>query len=65
MALTQLFIAVAVVTAMITAQEVAKRTSAVRERDVERGERLRLESLSVLAQQMSAAPTPARGRPGR
>ncbi|MCB0932205.1 MAG: SpoIIE family protein phosphatase [Mycobacterium sp.] len=57
-ALTQLFIAVAVVTAMITAQEVAKRTSAVRERDVERGERLRLESLSVLAQQMSAAPTP-------
>lgn len=57
-ALTQLFIAVSVVTAMITAQEVAKRTSAVRDRDVERGKRLRLESLSVLAQQLSAAPTP-------
>ena len=58
-ALAQVFVAVLVLTAMVIAQEVAKRTSAVQERDVERGERLRLESLSGLAQELSAALTPA------
>jgi len=57
-ALAQVFVAVLVLTAMVIAQEVATRTSAVRERDVERGERLRLESLSGLAQELSAALTP-------
>ncbi len=55
----QLFIAVLVLTAMIIAHEVDKRTHAVRERDAERGQRLRLESLSGLAQQLAAALTPA------
>ncbi len=45
-ALAQLFVAVLVLTAMVIAQVVAQRTSAVRERDVERVERLRLESLT-------------------
>ena len=54
----QLFVAVLVLTAMIIAQVVAQRTSAVRERDVERGQRLRTESLSELAQQLAAALTP-------
>lgn len=57
-ALAQVFVAVLVLTAMVIAQEVAKRTSAVAERDIERGERLRLESLSGLAQELSAALTP-------
>lgn len=57
-ALAQVFVAVLVLTAMVIAQEVARRTSAVQERDVERGERLRLESLSGLAQELSAALTP-------
>ena len=58
-ALAQVFVAVLVLTAMVIAQEVARRTSAVQERDVERGERLRLESLSGLAQELSAALTPS------
>lgn len=58
LATTQLFIAVIVLTALIIAQEVSRRRTAVAERDVERGERLRLESLSALAQQLSAALTP-------
>ena len=57
-AMAQFFVAVLVLTAMVIAQEVSQRTTAVRERDVERGERLRLESLSGLAQQFSAALTP-------
>lgn len=57
-ALAQVFVAVLVLTAMVIAQEVARRASAVQERDVERGERLRLESLSGLAQDLSAALTP-------
>ena len=57
-ALAQLFVAVLVLTAMVIAQEVAKRTSAVRERDVERTERLRLESLTGVAQKLTAALTP-------
>lgn len=58
-ALAQVFVAVLVLTAMFIAQEVARRTSAVQERDIERGERLRLESLSGLAQELSAALTPS------
>ncbi len=57
-AMAQLFVIVLVLTAMVIAQEVSKRTSAVQERDVERGQRLRLESLSELAQQLAAALTP-------
>ena len=57
-ATAQLFVAVLVLTAMVIAQEVAKRTSAVRERDVERVERLRLESLTGLAQELTSALTP-------
>lgn len=57
-AFAQLFVAVTVLTAMVIAQEVATRTSAVRERDVERGQRLRLESLSELARQLAAGLTP-------
>lgn len=54
----QIFVAVLVLSAMVIAQEVAKRTSAVRERDVERGERLRLQSLTDLGRQLTAALTP-------
>ena len=57
-ALAQLFVGVLVLTAMVIAQEVAKRTSAIRERDVERVERLRLESLTDVAQELTAALTP-------
>lgn len=57
-AMAQLFVGVLVLTATVIAQEVANRTSAIRERDAERGQRLRLESLSVLAQHLSAALTP-------
>ncbi len=57
-AMAQFFVAVLMLTAMVIAQEVSKRTSAVRERDVERGERLRLASLSELAQQLASALTP-------
>ncbi len=54
----QLFVAVLVLTAMVIAQEVAERTAAVRERDVERVERVRLESLTDVAQELTAALTP-------
>lgn len=57
-ALTQVFIAVIVVVAMLIAQEAAGRMSAVRERETERRERMRLETLSQLAQQLSASLTP-------
>ncbi|MGI9123624.1 MAG: SpoIIE family protein phosphatase [Mycobacterium sp.] len=57
-AMAQCFVAVLVLTAMVIAQEVSKRTTAVLERDVERGERRRVESLSGLAQELSAALTP-------
>lgn len=56
--LTQVFIAVVVVVAMLIAQEAAGRLAAVREREVERRERIRLETLSRLAQQLAAALTP-------
>jgi integral membrane sensor domain MASE1 len=58
MALIQALIAVNVLLAMLIAQEAAGRASAVAEREIERRERLRLESLSRLAQQLSAALTP-------
>lgn len=57
-ALTQVFIAVIVVVAMLIAQEAGARMSAVREQETERRERMRLETLSLLAQQLSAALTP-------
>lgn len=57
-AMAQLFVAVLVLTAMVIAQEVATRRTAVRERDVERVHRLRLESLSDVAQHLAAALTP-------
>ena len=57
-AVTQLFIAIIVVVAMLIAQEASARTSAVREREAERRERMRLETLSRLAQQLAGALTP-------
>lgn len=59
LAVTQAFIAVIVLVAMLTAQEVSGRAAAVRAREAERRERLRLEALSGLAQQLSASLTPA------
>jgi serine phosphatase RsbU (regulator of sigma subunit)/integral membrane sensor domain MASE1 len=56
--MAQLFIAVVVVTALLIAQEAAARTKAVQDRDVERRERMRLETLAQLAQQLSAALNP-------
>ncbi|MGI9125898.1 MAG: SpoIIE family protein phosphatase [Mycobacterium sp.] len=56
--LTQAFVATVVVVAMLIAQEASGRLSAVRDRETERRERLRLETLSALAQQLSAAITP-------
>ncbi len=58
LALTQVFLAVVLVVALLIAQEVAGRTAAVRARESERRERLRLQALSGLAQQLSAALTP-------
>ena len=57
--MTQTYVAVIVVVAMLIAQEAAARLSAVREREVERRERIRLETLSQLARQLSGALTPA------
>lgn len=56
-ALTQLFLAVILVIALLIAQEVAGRTVAVQARESERRERRRLESLAGLAQRLSAALT--------
>lgn len=58
LALTQVFLAVILVVALLIAQEVAGRTAAVRARETERRERLRLEAISGLARQLSAALTP-------
>ena len=58
LALSQLFIAVVVVVALLIAQEVAGRSAAVQAREAERRERLRLQGLAGLAQQLSAALTP-------
>ena len=57
-ALTQIYVATIVVVAMLIAQEAAARLHAVREREIERRERIRLETLSRLAHQLSAALTP-------
>lgn len=57
-ALTQLYVAVIVVVAMLIAQEAAARLNAVQAREAERRERLRLETLSRLAHQLSGALTP-------
>lgn len=58
LALTQFSIAVNVLVAMLIAQEASARAKAVREREVERRERLRLETLALLGQQLSASLTP-------
>lgn len=56
--LTQAFVATIVVVAMLIGQEAAARANAVREREVERRERMRLETLSRLALQLAGALTP-------
>ncbi|MFY9917437.1 MAG: GAF domain-containing SpoIIE family protein phosphatase, partial [Mycobacterium sp.] len=58
LALTQGFIAVIVLVAMLIAQEAAGRVAAVRRGDAERRERDRLQILAQLAQLLSAALTP-------
>lgn len=58
LAMTQVFIAVMVLVAMLIAQEAAGRVAAVRAREAERRERNRLQILAQLAQQLSAALTP-------
>ena len=57
-ALTQAFVATTVVVAMLIAQEASARLSAVREREAERRERIRMETLAGLAQRLSAGLTP-------
>lgn len=59
LAVTQAFIAVVVLVAMLIAQEAAGRVAAVRQRQAERRERDRLQALARLAQLLSAAITPA------
>jgi integral membrane sensor domain MASE1 len=58
LALIQALIGINVVVAMLIAQEAAARRQANRDHKVERRERMRLESLSQLAQQLAAARTP-------
>ena len=53
--LTQLYVGIVVTVALLIAQEAAARTQAVHEREIERRERMRLETLSELARQLSAA----------
>ena len=57
LAVAQAFIAVVVLVAMLIAQEAAGRVAAVRERQAERRERLRLETLARLGQLLSGALT--------
>jgi serine phosphatase RsbU (regulator of sigma subunit)/integral membrane sensor domain MASE1 len=59
LAVTQVFIAVIVVVAMLIAQEAAGRVAAVTAREAERRERDRLQILAQLAQLLSAALTPS------
>jgi integral membrane sensor domain MASE1 len=59
LAVTQGFIAVMVLVAMLIAQEAAGRVAAVKQREAERRERDRLQILAQLAQLMSAALTPS------
>lgn len=55
LAITQAFIAVVVLVAMLTAQEAAGRITAVRQRKAEQRERARLETLANLGQLLSGA----------
>ena len=55
LAIAQAFIAVVVLVAMLTAQEAAGRVAAVRQRQAERRERARLETLANLGQLLSGA----------
>lgn len=59
LAMTQVFIAVMVLVAMLIAQEAAGRIAAVRAGEAERRERDRLQILAQLAQLLSAALTPS------
>ena len=59
LAVTQVFVAVIVLVAMLIAQEAAGRVAAVRAREAERRERDRLQILAQLAQLLSAALTPS------
>ncbi len=59
LAMTQAFVAVMVLVAMLIAQEAAGRVAAVRAQEAERRERDRLEILAQLAQLLSAALTPS------
>ena len=58
LALTQVSISVNVLVALLIAQESAARVKATREREVERRERLRLETLSRLGHRLAASITP-------
>ncbi|HEY5151533.1 MAG TPA: MASE1 domain-containing protein [Mycobacterium sp.] len=60
LAVAQAFIAVVVLVAMLIAQESAGRVAAVRQRQAERRERLRLETLARLGQLLSGALTEKR-----
>lgn len=57
--ITQVYVAVVVVVAMLVAQEAGARVRAVWERESERWERMQLETLSRLAHRLSAELTPA------
>lgn len=59
LAVTQLSVGILLTVSLLVAQEASTRLQAVRDRDTERRERLRLETLSDLAQQLSVAHTPA------
>ena len=59
LAVTQLFVAVLLIVSLLMAQEAGSRLQATRDRETERREQLRLRSVSQLAQQLSAALTPA------
>lgn len=54
---TQTYVAVLVVVALLIAQEASARLNAVRQHQLERRERMRLQTLSELAQQLAAAVT--------
>lgn len=57
LAVTQIFVGVLLTVSLLVAQEASTRLQAVRDRDTERRERIRLQTLSHLAQQLSAALT--------
>lgn len=59
LAVTQLFVAILLIVSLLMAQEAAARLQAIRDRETERREQLRLRNVSDLAQQLSAALTPA------